>query len=203
MTDPEKERWAARVIRERREQANAQSTSTPAPPVKTPDIAVRPKGLSDEKRAEIRREVEALKDRPVMRARRLAQYVAEGVTQGDIALALGVQQPWVSKRLALIQAPPEVLQQIEAGTLTENHYYNNRTEIELQLTGALSRPLRDRPIPLTITLETGRALAEILVELAKRHEAVPIRLDDKAGKKEIAEILNLRAPELRALMVKK
>lgn len=204
MTNQEKEDRTARTIRERRERA-AHGRTPPQTTVQenTPKPSLPAPSLTEEKRAEIRREIEGLKDRPVMRARRLAQYQAEKLSQGDIAEALGVRQPWISKRIALMQAPPEVLQQIEAGTLSENHYYNNRAEIEQSLTGASRTMLRDRPIPLTITLDAGRALAEILTQLAHNHNTIPIRLDDKATKKEIAEVLNLRATEIRQFVVKK
>lgn len=204
MADQDSEDRIARRIRERREHAGRNHAKvTPPPAEPTAPSTVPETGLTNEKRAEIRREVESLKDRPVERARRLAQYMAEGLSQGDLALALGVQQPWVSKRVALAKAPIEVLQQIEAGTITENYYYNNRAEIEMQLVGQSRRPLRERPIPVTISLDTARALAEILATLAVQHQAVPIRLDDKATKNEVAEILNLRAGEIRALVVKK
>jgi hypothetical protein len=201
----EKESWAQRTIRERRDRAQLEQSKTPAEPapswvLPTP---IPERALSDEKRAEVRREVEALKDRPVLRARRIGQYLAEGMSQGDVALALGVQQPWVAKRMALLRAPVEVLQQIEHGTLTENQYYANRAEIDMEFAGRTNAVRRDRPIPVTIHLDAARALAEILMILADRHKAIPIRVDDKATKQEITEILNLRSREMRELLGKK
>lgn len=201
MSEKEKETWAERAVRERRARAavnpSALANTNPMQTVPAGDVPVaKDKQLSDEQRGEIRREIEALKDRPVLRARRLAQYVAEGLSQGDIALALGVQQPWVSKRIALSRAPVEVLQQIEAGAITEHQYYSNRAEIEMRLAGASQRPPHQRPIPLTITLDTGRALAELLALLAEQRKLTPIRLDANAGKTEVAAVLNLRAREL-------
>jgi len=208
MADPTKEDRTARAIRERRERAKDANRTTGVPVSTAPafeGIARPPlkKGLDEARRKQLHDEIERLKDRPVLRARQLAQYQTEGLSQEDIAQALGVRQPWVSKRIALGQAPPEVLQQIESGSLSENYYYNNRAEVEQRLTGATHRLQRDRPIPITITLDAGRALTEILEQLAREHQCVPIRLDAKASKAEITEILNRRAVEIQQLVVKK
>lgn len=201
MTDLNREDRTARAIRERRERAGRIPDPSPAGgPTQNEYLPVPTPGRDAARQhAEIRREIEALKDRPVERARRLAEYVADGVSQNALAAALGVGQPWVSKRLALTRAPVEVLQQIEAGTITENYYYSHRAEIEMRLAGG--GPPVSRPVPLTITLEAGRALAEILAVLAAQLHSAPIRIDERPTRKHIREILNLRAEEIRSLVV--
>lgn len=208
----EKEDRTARAIRERRERAgvtrrvdDVSGTTAAAASHAKPEEPGQParSRLSEEKRAEIRREIEALNDRPVMRARRIAQYVVEGVEQREIADALGVGRPWVSKRIALTQAPPEVLQQIEFGRLTEHRYYNDRAGVEAELTGDVRDPKFQRALTMPITLDAARAVAEILAHLAASLGAIPIRLDSKATKKQLGEIINLRAAELRSLFIKK
>ena len=200
----EKEDRTARAIRERREHAGLGKQQgsgghgiPPIPIASAPTDAsnrsAKPR-LSDEKKAEIQREIESLRDRPILCGRRLKQYEDSGVLQKDIADALGVKPAWVSKLMALTQAPPEILQRIESGQLSVFSYHNNRAE----LTGNDKRLLT-----MPISIEAGRAVAEILELIATQQGAIPVRLDASATKKQLGEIINHRAAELRFLMTKK
>lgn len=201
MADDREDR-TARAIRERRERAGLgpQRTGTPGVPAMPAadtigDSKPSPKPrLSDEQKAEIRREIESLKDRPILCGRRIKEYEDRGVLQKDIADALGVKPAWVSKLVALTQAPPEILQQIESGQLSVFSYHNRRSE----LTGGDKRILT-----MPITIEAGRAVAEILEHIAALQGAIPVRLEAGATKKQLCEIINHRAADLRSLFVKR
>lgn len=217
MAEHEKEDRTARAIRERRERAGmTQKLATvptaapvilPVPilgqQIPAPGQTPTRSRLSEDKKAEIRREIDSLKDRPVIRARKLAYYHSSGISQEEIAVALGVGQPWVSKRIALTQASPEVLQQIEMGALTETGYYNKRGEMEARLTGTTRSSRRRRPATMPITIDAARAVIEILEHVARKHNAPPVNTDSLDDSRLLSVIIDMRAGELRDAMVKK
>ncbi len=130
---------------------------------------------------------------PIAGAKSLAALQEAGMSNRDIAAALQVSTSWISKRLGLLKAPPAVRDLIESGELSENDYYRHRRS----LAGKTFLRRYQRVPTITISFETGCVLAELLQFLAKRHNASPIRLDAKPTRKEIIEILNHRASDIR------
>ncbi len=126
-------------------------------------------------------------------ARSLGALRSAGMNNRDIAAALQVSSAWISRRLGLLKAPPQVRLLIESGELSENDYYRHRRS----LAGKANLRRYQRIPTITISFESGRALAELLQYLATRHNASPIRLGVKPSKKEIIEILNHRALDMR------
>jgi predicted transcriptional regulator len=216
MAQHEKEDRTARAIRERRERAgitqipattSAANTVVPLAPQMVQQIPTRVHAparsrISEDKKAEIRREIESLKDRPVDRARKLAYYFASGLSQGEIASALGVGQPWVSKRIALTQASKEVLQKIEMGALSETAYYTKRGEAGTGLNGGVQVSKRKRSGSVHITIEAARAVVAILECIARKHNAPPVPMDTLDDSKLLSLIIDMRAGELRDVLMK-
>lgn len=213
----EKEDRTARAIRERRERAGLakMTATTPAANVvvslaqlvtqQTPTRghASARSRINEEEKAEIRREIESLKNRPVDRARRLAHYHSSGISQGDIASALGVGQPWVSKRIALTQASTDVLQKIEAGALSETAYYTKRAEMGAGSKGCVRLPRRRRPGKMNISIDAARAVVEILEHLAREHNVTPIQAGLLDDSRQLTVIIDNRAGELRDALMKR
>lgn len=217
MAEHEKEDRTARAIRERRERAGMTQqpatvpTAAPViPPVPILGQQIPAPGqtptrsrLSEDKKAEIRREIESLKDRPVIRARKLAYYHSSGISQDDIAAALGVGQPWVSKRIALTKALPEALLQIEMGTLTETGYYNKRGDMKTNLTDTSRSSRRRKLVTMPINIDAARAVVEILEYVARKHNAQPIQMGSLDDSRLLSVIIDMRAGELRDAVMKK
>jgi len=213
----EKEDRTARAIRERRERAGvtqklatATTTSVVVPlvhavaqPIATHGHRSTRSRISEDKKVEIRREIESLKDRPVDRARKLAHYFASGISQGEIASALGVGQPWVSKRIALTQASKDVLQQIESGALSETGYYTKRGELGTGLNGGAQLSKRKRPGTVHITIDAGRAVVAIFEYIARKLNASPIPMDSLDDSRLLSLVIDMRASELRDALMKK
>jgi hypothetical protein len=132
-------------------------------------------------------------ENPITVARLLA---ALGLSNKELAAALGKSKAWVSKRLGLLEAPITVQRLIESGDLSESEYYNNRRNIQSGIKNT-NGVLKYQRIPtIEISLDAARSLATILSNLAVVSGAAPIKLELDTNKKRIVNILNERAGEI-------
>lgn len=136
---------------------------------------------------------------PMTIARLLGGIVGQGMQHKRLAAALHKSGPWLSKRLALLNAPIDVQRLIERGALAESEYHNNRPHIASRIKGSAGALKYQRMPTITISIEAARSLAAILQVLANQHGAAPIRLD-LDSKKTLTAILNIRAGEIKALL---
>jgi hypothetical protein len=145
--------------------------------------------------ADLSRELQGQDDDVLASAARIAAARARGVSTEDMAAALGVSKSWVSKRVALLDATPEVAEKIRTGVMTATDFYNRARASKN--TGH-RRYVRQPAV--SIHADTAQALLEILASLATAHGVAGIRLDRPLNKRELATALNLRAAEIRALL---
>ena len=136
---------------------------------------------------------------PMKVARLLSGIVSLGMAQKDLAVALGVNKSWLSKRLGLLVAPVKVQQLIESGGLSESEYHNNKN-VALQIKGRAGMLEYQRMPQVTINIEAAKSLASILQILADRHGATPINFKPAVSKKDITSILTYRAGDILELL---
>lgn len=140
-------------------------------------------------------------ENPVASARRLAQLLADHkLKRKDLAEGLGKSEAWLSKRLGLLNATRDILHLIEAGELSESEYYDNRANVAAGVRGKGEGVQYKRMPTVTIPIEAARALADVLQHLAKLHELAPVRIDKNTTKKDLTNILTLRAGEIRRVI---
>ena len=140
-------------------------------------------------------------ENPVVSARRLAQVLADHkMKRKDLAEGLGKSEAWLSKRLGLLNATRDILHLIEAGELSESEYYDNRANVAAGVRGKGEGVQYKRMPTVTIPIEAARALADVLQHLAKVHELAPVRIDKNTTKKDLTNILTLRAGEIRRVI---
>ena len=132
-------------------------------------------------------------------ARLLSGIVSLGMAQKDLAVALGVNKSWLSKRLGLLVAPVKVQQLIESGGLSESEYHNNKN-VGLQIKSRAGMLEYRRMPQVTINIEAAKSLASILQILADRHGATPINFKPAVSKKDITSILTYRAGDILELL---
>ena len=126
--------------------------------------------------------------------------VACGQTGKTLSQQIGKSAAWISKTIALLKAPADVQHQIEAGTMTPAQYHEGKSERKAGAVGAVGRIDYQRTPTVTISMDAARSIALILQHIAKTHGAAPIRLAAQPTKKDLSQILNLRAHELRGLI---
>ena len=136
---------------------------------------------------------------PMKVARLLSGIVSLGMAQKDLAVALGVNKSWLSKRLGLLVAPIKVQQLIESGGLSESEYHNNKN-VGLQIKSRAGMLEYQRMPQVTINIEAAKSLASILQILADRHGATPINFKPASSKKDITSILTYRASDILELL---
>lgn len=136
---------------------------------------------------------------PMKVARLLSGIVSLGMAQKDLAVALGVNKSWLSKRLGLLVAPVKVQQLIESGGLSESEYHNNKN-VALQIKSRAGMLEYQRMPQVTINIEAAKSLASILQILADRHGATPINFKPASSKKDITSILTYRASDILELL---
>jgi hypothetical protein len=129
-------------------------------------------------------------------ARRLSLIVKGGVSQRDLAAALGKSKSWVSKRIGLLHAPDAVQRLIETGQLSESDYYDNQKNVLSGIKDAVGGFKYQRAQTVRIKFEAARLLALMLRDLAERNRAAPVLVRDWGNKKQIESILNARSAEL-------
>jgi hypothetical protein len=129
-------------------------------------------------------------------ARRLSLIVKGGVSQRDLAAALGKSKSWVSKRIGLLRAPDAVRRLIETGQLSESDYYDNHKNVLSGIKDAAGGLEYQRVQTVRIKFEAARLLALMLRDLAERNRAAPVLVRDWGNKKQIESILNARSAEL-------
>lgn len=140
-------------------------------------------------------------ENPLVSARRLAQVLAEHkVKRKDLAEGLGKSEGWLSKRLGLLNATRDIQHLIEAGQLSESEYYDNRANVAAGVRGKGEGVQYKRMPTVTIPIEAARALADVLQHLAKAHGLAPVRIDKNTTKKDLVNILTLRASEIRGVI---
>jgi hypothetical protein len=209
MSDIEKEDPLARKVRERREQAKGKEASQHLPEptlveslpqvsseIKTKKQEANISKIPPEKLANLIAAMER-GENPLVVARLIADILAGEVKNITLAHELKVSPPWVSKRLSLLSAPQEVQKLIEAGSISETEYYNNREHVEKQVNKKNGHRLKYQRMPtVTISIEAAQTLAELLQKITIREKLSPIKLDKNATKKELTSILNFRTSEI-------
>jgi len=119
-----------------------------------------------------------------------------GLRAPDIAGVFDTGAVSVSKRLAVFKASPTAQQQVNSKNLAKRSRSKDRRRA-----GDSHHSRRFQQIPtLTISLEAGRTLAELLQILAQHHDVNPIHLGARAAKKDLIEILNYRSTDIRRLV---
>ena len=136
---------------------------------------------------------------PMKVARLLSRIISLGMVQKDLAVAMGVNKSWLSKRLGLLVAPVKVQQLIESGGLSESEYHNNKN-VGLQIKSRAGMLEYQRMPQVTINIEAAKSLASILQILADRHGATPINFKPAVSKKDITSILTYRAGDILELL---
>ena len=149
-----------------------------------------------------------------------AMKIDFGWVNREIAEHLHISESWVSKRLALLDAPQEIQDLIERGELSESEYHNNKSVVEAKVAALSAAPelaeqskstpatsikskLRGADVRTTmvsIPMDAALELAALLQALAVQKAANPIELSDEPTKKELVAILTSRASELRGLL---
>ncbi len=129
-------------------------------------------------------------------ARRLSLIVKGGVSQRDLATALGRSKSWVSKRIGLLRAPDAVRRLIETGQLSESDYYDNQKNVLSGIKDAAGGIEYQRVQTVRIKFEAARLLALMLRDLAEKNRAAPVLIRDWGNKKQIESVLNARSAEL-------
>lgn len=140
-------------------------------------------------------------ENPMVSAHHLAALLsAHKLKRKDLAEKLGKSEAWLSKRLGLLNATRDIQHLIEAGELSESEYYDNRANVAAGLRGKGGGVQYKRVPTITLNIEAARALADVLQHLAKVHELAPIRIDAHTTKKDLTNILTLRAGEIRGVL---
>jgi hypothetical protein len=216
MSDIEKEDALARKVRERRERAEGINTPQQIPV--SAQTALKPTLAENLPKVEIQQPAKktefnvskipaekltnliAAMDRgenPLAVARLIADILTGDVKNIALAHELKVSPPWISKRLSLLSAPQEVQKLIEAGSISETEYYNNREHVEKQVTKKKGQTLKYQRMPtVTISIEAAQTLAELLQKIATQQNLTPIKIEKNATKKELTSILNFRTSEI-------
>lgn len=135
-------------------------------------------------------------------ARKLAALIDGGMDRKDLLDNIGKSKGWLSKKLQLLNAPKDVQRLIEAGELSESEYFDNREGVAVGIKGRGETLRFQRMSRVSIYSEAARDLAAILAHLADQLGAAPVRVADDATLKDLTNILNLRAGEVRRLLKK-
>jgi ParB/RepB/Spo0J family partition protein len=113
--------------------------------------------------------------------------------QRELARQLGINQSWISKRLSLLTAPPEIRAAIESGELAETDYYNDKTSAATTVATKREKPDGADQTPkakkLTLPWENAVALAELLIVLGERTGLSDLVLSPEPTKAELLALL--------------
>ncbi|MDD5037599.1 MAG: ParB/RepB/Spo0J family partition protein [Methylococcaceae bacterium] len=116
-----------------------------------------------------------------------------GWTHEQLAEKVGVSRGWVTKKLSLLKAPPEIQAAIRSGELAETDYYNDKagtvaTKRE-KPEGGESGTGSDKPKKLSLPWDDAISLAGLVVDLAKRAGVRDLDISPEPDKKELLAIL--------------
>jgi hypothetical protein len=137
---------------------------------------------------------------PLAVAEMLAAILAAGVKRKDLLPEIGKSAGWLSKRLGLLEAPKDIRRLIESGALSESEYYDNRQNVKAGIVGRGETVRYNRVPTVSVSIDAAKSLAAILKIIAEKNGAAPIRLDANPSKKDLTNILNLRAGEIKGLL---
>ena len=196
--EPKIDRLAERIAARRAEAARAEQQAQGVPEA-NPATSETGVNLTLGTKITEAREAIAAGVNPMKVARLLSGIVSLGMAQKDLAVALGVNKSWLSKRLGLLVAPVKVQQLIESGGLSESEYHNNKN-VGLQIKSRAGMLEYQRMPQVTINIEAAKSLASILQILADRHGATPINFKPDVSKKDITSILTYRAGDILELL---
>ena len=196
--EPKIDRLAERIAARRAEAARAEQQAQGVPEA-NPATSETGVNLTLGTKITEAREAIAAGVNPMKVARLLSGIVSLGMAQKDLAVALGVNKSWLSKRLGLLVAPVKVQQLIESGGLSESEYHNNKN-VALQIKSRAGMLEYQRMPQVTINIEAAKSLASILQILADRHGATPINFKPAVSKKDITSILTYRAGDILELL---
>lgn len=119
-----------------------------------------------------------------------------GWDQDELAAKVNVSKSWVSKRLSLLKAPPEIQAAIRSGELAETDYYNNKDAVKAEVATKRQKPDGSeggeaKATPKTVALPWSNAveLAELVVTLAERAGLRDVALSPEPTKKELVALL--------------
>jgi ParB/RepB/Spo0J family partition protein len=123
-------------------------------------------------------------------------------THEQLAAKVGVSRAWVTKKLSLLKASPEIQAAIRSGVLAETDYYNDKTRIaavtQRQTSkGGDSAATRNKLKKLSLPWDDAISLASLIVDLAKRAGLYDLEISTKPDKKELLLILS-RSREVRS-----
>lgn len=201
--DP-KDQLARRIaLRKQEAEAQAAKLAGRAPAIQpTPALApVRPVLGSDGTNAVDPAHLAALQDalakgyNSLDVARLLSAALQGGASREDLRKAIDKSKSWLSKKLQLLNAPRDVQKLIESGELSESEYYADQA-LPSRIKGKGDTLRLQRMSRVTIYSEAARDLAAILQHHAQAQGAAPIKCDS-ANLKDLTNILNLRAGEIR------
>ncbi len=226
MAEEPKDKLSELIRRKRKDAADAASglapavsteplaatpTLIPAAPVPTEPASLKqpsspvpsePVASSNAVLASLVKKTIAENENPLALARALSALIEGGIRRQDVLAVSGLSKSWLSRKLTLLSAPPDVQALIASGELSESDYYENRHGVATGIKGRGETLRYKRMSRVSVYTETARDLALILQQLANQHGAVPVRVDAKTTSKDLTNLLNLRANEVWRLIKK-
>lgn len=125
-------------------------------------------------------------------------------SQDELAAKVGVSKSWISKKLSLLKAPPEIQEAIRSGELAETDYYNNKEAVKAGVATKKEKPEGSEtkssgPKTVAIPFDDAIELATILVSLAKRGGINDLEISPEPTKKELLAVL-LRVDDVKGFV---
>lgn len=139
---------------------------------------------------------------------------AFGYSNVTLADKLNISRAWVWRQLTLLEAPANIQESIENGSLAATEYLNNKSlylsgqQVSVGTSGS-DQPARAgsppqsniKPISriskVAVPIKTAQDLVEILKRLSHEHQLSPIVLGKKPTKDELLIVLTTRAQEIK------
>lgn len=118
-----------------------------------------------------------------------------GWSQEQLAKEVGVTKGWVSKKLSLLKAPPEIQAAILSGEMAESDYYNNKQAKTEEVAGKREKPEggeaspSDKPKNVSVPWDHAVGLATLIVRLAKQAGLKDVEISPEPTKKELQALL--------------
>jgi ParB/RepB/Spo0J family partition protein len=116
-------------------------------------------------------------------------------TQDELAAKVGVSKSWVSKKLSLLKAPPEIQELIRNGELAETEYFNNKEAVKAEVATKREKPEGSqksaKESTVSISFHTAVALADLVIAYRERNGLSEINYSSPPTKKELLAILAL------------
>jgi ParB/RepB/Spo0J family partition protein len=142
--------------------------------------------------------------RPLDIARRLQTLLdTHQWSAATLALKLSITKSWISKRLSLLDAPPQVQQAIENGKLSETDYYNHKQRYQNGLAEtdpSLQGRGPGRTAMVRLPLGTVVVLARLMNATFAQKRLTPVELSRRPTKKELLAIFEAWTPQLQQFL---